>query len=120
MLGLFFLGVEEAGGYASGWAVPLALWGIAAGLGTGWLMGRTVVQLVLTVIVISVVVHDISATPLLDLYTGGAGSEPLSGLVSIKISANLSSIWKRAMRMLAFPVIAIGFSENLLVNWVTR
>jgi NhaP-type Na+/H+ or K+/H+ antiporter len=49
MLGLCLLGVQEQDmlAFASPWAVAHALWGIAAGLASGWLMGRMVVGLVL-------------------------------------------------------------------------
>jgi NhaP-type Na+/H+ or K+/H+ antiporter len=47
MLGLFLLGVDEAGKFVDRWAVLYAVWGIVAGLGSGWLMGRIVVGLVL-------------------------------------------------------------------------
>ncbi|MDB5761279.1 MAG: sodium:proton antiporter [Herminiimonas sp.] len=46
MLGLGLLAVPEAGSYLSGWSVLQALWGIAAGLGCGWLMGWGVGRLV--------------------------------------------------------------------------
>jgi NhaP-type Na+/H+ or K+/H+ antiporter len=48
MLGLFLLGVQEAEPYGTPWGLALhATWGIAAGLASGWLMGRLVVGLVL-------------------------------------------------------------------------
>jgi NhaP-type Na+/H+ or K+/H+ antiporter len=48
MAGLFLLGVDEARDYGTiGSGLLHALWGIGAGLLTGWLMGRTVVRLVL-------------------------------------------------------------------------
>jgi NhaP-type Na+/H+ or K+/H+ antiporter len=50
MIGLFLLGVREAGmeAYSTPWGAILnASWGIVAGLVTGWLMGRLVVGLVL-------------------------------------------------------------------------
>jgi NhaP-type Na+/H+ or K+/H+ antiporter len=47
MLGLFLLGVQEADDFVNRWAALQALWGIAAGLGSGWLMAQAVVGLVL-------------------------------------------------------------------------
>jgi NhaP-type Na+/H+ or K+/H+ antiporter len=48
MAGLFLLGVEEGKDYATiGGGVLHAVWGIVAGLFTGWMMGRAVVRLVL-------------------------------------------------------------------------
>jgi NhaP-type Na+/H+ or K+/H+ antiporter len=47
MLGLSLLGAPEAEDAASRWALPHALWGVVAGLASGWLMGRAVVGLVL-------------------------------------------------------------------------
>lgn len=47
MFGLFLLGVQEGEDYGSRWAPLHALWGIAAGFGSGWLLGRGVVRLAL-------------------------------------------------------------------------
>jgi NhaP-type Na+/H+ or K+/H+ antiporter len=47
MLGLFLLGVEEAGSFASASGIALAAWGVVGGLLSGWLLGRLIVQLVL-------------------------------------------------------------------------
>jgi sodium/hydrogen antiporter len=47
MLALVLLGVPEAEDYGSFKAVLLSLWGVVAGLGTGWIMGRLVVKLTL-------------------------------------------------------------------------
>ncbi|MEN3292043.1 MAG: sodium/hydrogen antiporter [Burkholderiales bacterium] len=50
MIGLFLLGVQEAGteAYSTPWgAIANTLWGIVAGLLSGWLMGRVIVGLVL-------------------------------------------------------------------------
>lgn len=46
MLGLALLAVPEAGQYATSRGVLLTLWGIVAGLGSGWLMGWAVGRLV--------------------------------------------------------------------------
>ncbi|MDB5842379.1 MAG: sodium:proton antiporter, partial [Herminiimonas sp.] len=46
MLGLALLAVPEARPYASGWGVLLSLWGIIAGLASGWVMGWAVGRLV--------------------------------------------------------------------------
>lgn len=47
MLGLCLLGVPQASEYGTLAALPLALWGIAGGLVSGWFMGRLVVFLAL-------------------------------------------------------------------------
>jgi NhaP-type Na+/H+ or K+/H+ antiporter len=48
MAGLYLLGVQDAQAYSTFWGViGNALWGIAAGLFSGWIMGRIVVGLVL-------------------------------------------------------------------------
>ncbi|WP_420477308.1 cation:proton antiporter [Noviherbaspirillum sp. ST9] len=47
MIGLFLLGVEEAKEYGSPMAPLLALWGILAGFGSGFLLARGVVRLAL-------------------------------------------------------------------------
>ncbi|OWW19767.1 cation:proton antiporter [Noviherbaspirillum denitrificans] len=47
MLGLFLLGVEEARDYGSRWAPLMAMWGILAGFGSGFLLSRGVVRLAL-------------------------------------------------------------------------
>ncbi|TFW06478.1 sodium:proton antiporter [Oxalobacteraceae bacterium OM1] len=47
MLGLFLLGVPEAGDFASAKGIVLAAWGVLAGLGIGWALGRMVVRLAL-------------------------------------------------------------------------
>jgi NhaP-type Na+/H+ or K+/H+ antiporter len=46
MLGLGLLAVSEAASYVGTWSIAHALWGIAAGLGGGWLMGWGVGRLV--------------------------------------------------------------------------
>ncbi len=46
MLGLGLLAVPEAVSYTGGWGLLLTLWGIAAGFGSGWLMGWAVGRLV--------------------------------------------------------------------------
>jgi NhaP-type Na+/H+ or K+/H+ antiporter len=47
MSGLFLLGVREAHDYGGPQVILHAAWGIAAGFGSGWMMGRAVVRLVL-------------------------------------------------------------------------
>lgn len=47
MFGLFLLGVEAAQDYGSYWALLQALWGILAGFGSGFLLARALVRLVL-------------------------------------------------------------------------
>jgi NhaP-type Na+/H+ or K+/H+ antiporter len=48
MAGLYLLGVQEAQAYSTPWWLAAhASWGIAAGLASGWMMGRIVVGLVL-------------------------------------------------------------------------
>lgn len=46
MLGLALLAVPQAQAYAGGAGVLKVLWGVAAGLGCGWLMGRSLGHLV--------------------------------------------------------------------------
>lgn len=48
MIGLFLLGIDEARGYGEpDGALLRSLWGIVAGFGAGWMMGRGVVRLAL-------------------------------------------------------------------------
>lgn len=47
MLGLCLLGVPQAASYGTLLALPQALWGVVAGLASGWLLGRLVVFLTL-------------------------------------------------------------------------
>ena len=47
MLGLFLLGVPDATNFGTPLGLLQAMWGIAGGLGSGWLMGRAVVSLTL-------------------------------------------------------------------------
>jgi NhaP-type Na+/H+ or K+/H+ antiporter len=46
MLGLGLLAVPEAEPYATGWGALLTVWGVVAGLGSGWLMGWAIGRLV--------------------------------------------------------------------------
>jgi sodium/hydrogen antiporter len=47
MLGLYLLDVPDTDIYGGRWAIPFMLWGVVAGLLSGWLLGRGVVALAL-------------------------------------------------------------------------